>query len=258
MKITVIDVGASRGTFSEYIAKQSNDIFVVAIEPQVEVARKIRTRRNLKVEEVAIGDSFSNGTKRPFHVMANSELSTFLDVNSEIDPELWENHLPSLKEICTIDVPIISLRDLMEKHHISKIDFLKIDTQGSDFEVLESAGDRIDDIHAAVLEFPYRKDSALYSGEIEVAEALSRLSKLGFSPIRVVPNGAGECNVFVTNKNFSINSYFDLEKKLKLRSAPTLKIEEPEISRLVLSYIIINFRGTAKKILDTLFYLKRN
>ena len=77
---------------------------------------------------------------------------------------------------------------------------------------------------SCVLEFPYSKNSSLYSEEIDISEGIEELGKIGFSPVRIVPNGAGECNAFFLNTNYSIEDYFQMEKELGFNIAPTLKI----------------------------------
>jgi hypothetical protein len=112
----------------------------------------------------------------------------------------------------------------MNTHEIPHIDFLKIDTQGTDLEVLESAGRKISAIKALGMELPYSAESALYESETHLKIALERVQSLGFSPMRIIPNGGGECNLFLRNENLGFSDYFQIEEEMRLESAPTLKI----------------------------------
>jgi hypothetical protein len=74
------------------------------------------------------------------------------------------------------------------------------------------------------LEFPYSSKSAIYSNEKSLAEGIEILTGYGFTLMRVVPNGGGECNAFFRNVSISLQEYFQIEEDLNFRKAPTLKI----------------------------------
>jgi len=232
LKRVVIDIGASFGLFSNYIANlsiknnNSYSIQVFAVEPIPKVAAQIGERKNLVVINKAIVDSarIPESGFLSFNVMKNSELSSFLEINSEIDSDLWYSHMQSLIVESEISVPCLTLENLFQEYSIDSVDFLKIDTQGNDLEVLLSAGDNIHKIKSCVLEFPYTKESAIYSNEKDIIEGIEILRKLDFIPVRIVPNGAGECNAFFRSSKFSIEEYFEMEEVLGFQSAPTLKI----------------------------------
>ena len=124
----------------------------------------------------------------------------------------------------TIEVPAFTLEQFITSNKIPCIDFLKIDTQGLDLEVLESAGRKTSTIKAAVLEVPYSVETALYESETDLSVALEKVKLLGFSPVRIVPNGGGECNLFLRHRSFSVADYFEMERELGFAQAPTLKI----------------------------------
>jgi FkbM family methyltransferase len=232
MRRTVIDVGASYGLFSSFIADLSkkngnnNSIEVFAIEPIPSVASQIHTRTNLHVINKAIMPLhlIPPSGYLPLKVMKNSELSSFLEINPSINKNLWENHLSQLRLEVELNVPCTTLEQIIREFSIDKVDFIKIDTQGTDLEVLLSSGSEISKVMSCVLEFPYTKDSAIYSQEKEVNEAILYLNKIDFIPIRIMPNGSGECNVFFLNKKYSLEDYFQMENELKFSKAPTLKI----------------------------------
>lgn len=224
--LNVVDVGASVGKFASYIAASKLNVNVVAIEPIPDIAAEIPKAANLTIVNKALcaAEKIPKNGKRKFNRMVWSELSTFNDVNADLDKDLWVHHLPGLEVSTEIEVECCTLETLLMDLRIAAIDFLKIDTQGSDLEVFLSAGDFLPKISSAVLEFPYTKDSSLYEEEPDIIQAIQRLSDVNFFPVRIVPNGAGECNLFVRNGSFSVESYFQLEKMLELEIAPTLKI----------------------------------
>jgi len=170
LKRTVLDIGASYGLFANFIAnlstelENSSSISVFAVEPIPHISAKIGERHNLKVIQAAIV-AFelipSTGTK-DFNVMKNTELSTFLEINPNLDNNIWKDHISSLQVVEVVQVRCVTLKSLMVENRITKVDFIKIDTQGMDIEVLLSAGTEISDILSCALEFPYSTETAIY------------------------------------------------------------------------------------------------
>lgn len=197
-------------------------VTVVAVEPIPSAAAQIQPRANLIVIEKAI---LSKNGKEKLKVAKNDELSSFKVLNHAIDRNLLDFHLSYMEIVEEIVVDCITLEELINQLHIDEIDFLKIDTQGTDLEVFLSAGIHLSKIKSAVLEFPFTTNSSLYEDEVDVKEAIRILGENGFFPIRLLPNGAGECNLFICNLNFSINDYLLLEKELCFYEAPTLKFQ---------------------------------
>lgn len=232
MNRTVLDIGASYGLFANFIANRSSDpenpfcIQVFAVEPIPHISARIGERPNLKVIQGAIVASQeipATGTK-DFKIMTNTELSTFLEVNPNLDNEIWKDYISSLQVVDVIQVPCLTLEKLMLENGITRVDFIKIDTQGTDLEVLLSAGMQISKILSCVLEFPYSTENAIYSNENSLLEGIEILDRHGFVVMRVVPNGGGECNVFFLNSRITIEEYFQIEAELDFGRAPTLKI----------------------------------
>lgn len=227
----VVDIGASHGLFTNYVAamyrdRRNNQIKIFAVEPIPEVASRIDRRENIVVVAAAVLPEHQipkTGTVQ-FNVFSNVELSSTLHLNEKLDTEVWKEHLSGTEAARVIEVPAITLKQLMDTHKIPHIDFLKIDTQGTDLDVLESAGRKISAIKALVMELPYSAESALYESETHLKIALERVQSLGFSPMRIIPNGGGECNLFLRNVSLAFSDYFQIEEEMRLESAPTLKI----------------------------------
>lgn len=262
MNRIVIDVGASYGLFSNFIADRSvnskagDSIQVFALEPIPQVANKIRARSNLKIINAAILSSELiplSGT-RLLRVMQNSELSSFMELNAQLDRELWKSHESSLVEVSQIPVKCMTLEQVIRENSIGKVDFLKIDTQGTDLGVLLSAGKEISKIMSCVLEFPYTRHDAIYSNEKDISEAIETLGELGFYPIRIVPNGGGECNAFFLNSRFTIQEYFQMENELRFDQAPTLKIgkHNPLVNKTHVEKITYFLKNWIKRVIINL------
>ena len=102
---------------------------------------------------------------------------------------------------------------------------MKVDCQGFDLDVLESSKSKVSVIKSLVMEFPYDSKSSLYEQENSLHEGYMRAHELGFRLARVVPNGAGEANIFLYNHKISLLEYFQIEDKLELFNCPTLKLK---------------------------------
>lgn len=220
--MNIIDIGASIGKFSDYVARDPENR-VIAVEPLPDIASQIPHRENLTVFVSAIRDV--DAPQKEIFTRSNySEPSSFLAPNPNIDKDLWQHHLQAAIPIQQVEVEVLSLKQLLIKSRMEYVHFLKIDAQGLDLEVLHSSRDSIEAIQSAVLEFPYDDESALYKNEPSLIEGLSRANEMGFLPARIVPNGGGECNVFLYNKKHGLSNYLNIENQLKLFDAPTLKL----------------------------------
>lgn len=227
-KLLVVDIGASSGEFALYVASQQNT-YVLAIEPLPDVVRSIVRLSNLEIHQLAIRNVLEPTTA----IIARrrySELTSFLPTKADLNQELWSHHAPLAEVSEEVRVPVESLESLLDRTGIPRVDFLKIDAQGLDFEVLQSAGKRIQDVAAVVLEVPYSPNCSLYEGEVSVYEVMTWAHESGFTLVRLVPNGGGEANLFLANNEFGLARYFELEDELRLGQCPTLKLGEPRVA----------------------------
>jgi FkbM family methyltransferase len=141
---TVIDVGANIGVFATYAATRAEGVKVYAFEPFPDNVAWLR--KNVE------GSGLSN--IRIFQqAVAGSTAKRFL----ESDPEDWIMH--SLKEekqdaSSGIEVDCISLDDVMSREGIERCDLLKLDCEGSEYEILwNSSPDTLRRVRKIVAEF---------------------------------------------------------------------------------------------------------
>ena len=242
----IVDVGASVGLLSTYMAKISKGNIVYAIEPLSDIAESIEKLPNTTVicRAICSQEKIPASGKRIFKRMKWTELSTLNEVKTKIDAEINAGYLEGIEVDLETEVKCSTLEDLIREFSISTVDFLKIDTQGNDLEVFLSAGIFLKNVKLAVLEFPYISEKSMYEDEIDLLSALKELSKYNFFPVRVIPNGAAECNLFIRNGNLSLESYFELEKELRFDEAPTLKLglHNPYINMTKRSLLLMNLK----------------
>jgi len=122
---TVFDVGAHHGEFAERLLRDFSTAAVHAFEPVPDSFQLLQARfckhKRVFAHELAMGKQ----TERlPIHLKAGSTGCSFVDSTGAVGRT-------------TVDVT--SVDDFAESHSISRIDLLKIDTEGFELEVLQGA-----------------------------------------------------------------------------------------------------------------------
>lgn len=121
----VVDIGAHIGVFSVFAATSSTAGKVFALEPfppNYELLQKnisLNCLRNVvSIRKAIAGEP---GKRRLFVSPVNTGAHSLQ---------------PGYLGLESIEVEAISLRDLIDEHRIDKIDYLKIDCEGSEYEIL--------------------------------------------------------------------------------------------------------------------------
>ena len=197
---------------------------MIAVEPIPELATALIAKAldlnlaNLVVREVAIdttrgvktfhvNDAFSMGTSSLLVFSSPSKLHNY-----------WASR-PDSQQTRTIAVRCITLEDLINeilqsifpvKKIESNIDFIKIDAQGKDLEVLLSAGKYAETITAGMFESPVVSKESMYEGqENSVTEYFGQLTNLGYKVYSLKPNDPRlmEYNIYFHQQGIDINQH---------------------------------------------------
>jgi len=170
-----IDVGSHLGTMSFPAAKRNPGLEVYAFEPNLRLGTQTwGVLPNFKLIPLAIAEK--NGFA-DFYVNSDVGSSSLLPFNQEGLRRWVGGHL--MKVESRVSVPTIRLDCFMDWAGISKVDYLKIDTQGADLSVLKSAGERIRDIRKIMLEVAVTP-VPLYEGAATRPEVIAYLKHYGF------------------------------------------------------------------------------
>lgn len=200
------DIGANEGVFAIQIAKNEPKTFVMAFEPIPKLVSSITKStthlKNFMILRNAISDF--NGEAR-FNISPESQYGDFscsslLDFSDKSKTD-WPGR-EDFKVIDYIDVDVIRLDSLIIEYKIPKIDYLKIDTQGSDLKVLEGMGEFISIVRAGTMEAA-AKESILYNGQNTQEQSIQFLESNGFEITKIESNDVhgNEVNIDFVNRN---------------------------------------------------------
>jgi len=172
---TVLDVGANVGQFATSLRQVGYCGRIISFEPLSEAYALLCQRaKNDPLWDIftrcAIGD-YNGETK--INISANSESSSILDMMEE-----HSNAAPKSIYVGTESCPIYTLDFVTNQiiNHTGEI-FLKIDTQGFEWEVLDGAGNTLQNVRGILLEVSLIE---LYAGQRLWKDVIQRIEKEGF------------------------------------------------------------------------------
>lgn len=223
----IVDVGANFGEFAIEIAKRNPNQLVIAIEPIPDLCMKINTKiyteniSNIKVLQYAIDtiERIDYLNVAAHHDWGVSSLLEF-DESKIKEDEYWKTRSDMYFDT-KIEVQVKSLESIFDELSIhEKIDFIKIDTQGLDLNVLKSAGKYIDSIQAGMIEVSISTKLGLYQNEnYDLQNILNWLEDAHFEGYALKPNdpASNEFNLYFCRKG--IHPKF-IEEGLSLKNLP--------------------------------------
>lgn len=175
-----IDVGAHLGETTMQHARLNPSLIVFAFEPNWSLARQMMGKLpNFVVLPMAVWDR--DGIAE-FYLNAEDETSSLLP----FDPDAlqkWKGGERMRVESRAV-VPTMRLDTFLQSMNVQTVDYLKIDTQGADFAVVRSAGERLKDIQTVKLEVditPVR----VYQGSASREDVVAYMESKGFTLLRV-------------------------------------------------------------------------
>jgi FkbM family methyltransferase len=142
---TIVDVGANIGLFSIWAATRCEGGRVIAVEPSPRMAdflRKnaARNRKSVTVIQAACGGAQGKGALyTPYGDEARNTLNTL------------DSSVPAR---ALADVEILTLEELFKRSDIETCDFLKLDCEGSEYDIVLNSPPRVlEKIHQIALEY---------------------------------------------------------------------------------------------------------
>ena len=141
-KLVSLDVGAQGGFFNESIFPKKYDPFFdpIVVEPIPDEARKLEDE-NYKVISKGL---WSEKCKKKLYILGNRPESSSMyrpnpDVFSLYDFKEKDFNLFDVTN--EIDIECTTIKESLNKFKVNNLDFLKIDTQGAELEILKGMGE---------------------------------------------------------------------------------------------------------------------
>lgn len=181
----IFDVGANVGEWSSYVRKTNNGADIYAFEPipdiySILLARLGDKAYGLHTHQIALG---CVNAKKDLYVYAKNieftGMSSFYRREEIIEKNF--NLVPT-----KISVNVRSLDSFCNDYVIRCIDFLKIDTEGSEFDVLKGAAKLLQTGAIKVIQFEYGGTYA--SANIKLHDVYMFLKSFGYHVFQILPN----------------------------------------------------------------------
>ncbi len=124
----IVDVGANHGTWTRETLKYFPDAYYTLLEPQYWMQDSIKDllENNKKIKFNAVGAGAQEGTFN-FTIVNRDDSCSFRYTEAEAKAEGFEQ----------IEVPVVTLNNLLAQSNLPTPDIIKIDAEGLDIEVLK-------------------------------------------------------------------------------------------------------------------------
>ena len=225
-KPAFFDIGANNGSTTIDLARQNEWLNFYAFEPTPEMYKKIEEQTKDLDNYILIKKAASNFNGKAKFNVSGTELSpgvgwgcsSLLDFSekSKIDSSEYGWHFSGVAEdgsyiewdrqdfIKTdeIEVEVITLKKFIEENNITEIEYLHLDAQGSDLNILKGMEEKISLVKAGQMEAARKKD-ILYNDQNTLEESIKFLEENGFK-ILLIQNGdpqENEANIYFSKKD---------------------------------------------------------
>ena len=162
----ILDIGANIGTYSSWIAKFRPDSLIYAFEPQRLIYQMfcgnmaVNNYQNVYAYNMGLSN---NSTTIKVQELDYTVVNNFGAYSLQEDLLLNKSSYHSVLDITTVD-------NFVAKHELSKVDFLKIDVEGMDVEVLQGARETLSKYRPSML---VEYDNTRFSKKDEIIAELS-------------------------------------------------------------------------------------
>lgn len=140
--LTLIDVGSNRGQSIDFFVKNFNVKKTIGFEPNKKLfnslTKKYKNHQNIKIFNLGVSSKSDNMI---FHENVLDETSTFENINQS---SKYANRKARILGIKTEElfkekyhVECVTLNQFLSKNKIIKVDILKVDVEGHEYEVLK-------------------------------------------------------------------------------------------------------------------------
>lgn len=168
----VFDIGAHKGRWTKEHKKIIQDAAFYLFEANQEHFDKLNSRG----ERVFIGVLSYNGLPAKFYKKIGTGDSLYKENTVHYSDENY------------VLVDTRTLAQVVQENKLPQPDFIKLDVQGAELDILEGAGDLIDECKLILAECPI---SPYNIGSPEIGDYLNYFKKIGFTPLRITEQHRG-------------------------------------------------------------------
>lgn len=169
---TVVDVGANVGQFGALLRSAGYRGRIVSVEPLSGAYAVLSRRAARDGSWSTFRAAVSEGSSATMHVAANSYSSSLLPMTDTHVTAAPGSEIRGVEDVPCITVPELFANYRMEPERT----LLKVDTQGFEDRVLDSAGDLLDHVAAIQLELSFVE---LYAGQALFDDLVARVRSRG-------------------------------------------------------------------------------
>ena len=150
----LFDVGANVGTYSQTLLTIFNESKIYAFEPLPACALKLEVLKKTYGNRLFINNLGVSNQEESFeiHTYSNDLGSEHASIYSEVLTTLHKS-----KQVETIVCKATTIDNYCENNNIEKIDLLKIDTEGHEFNVLLGAKRMLEENRISIIQFEFNE-----------------------------------------------------------------------------------------------------
>lgn len=172
--ITVVDIGCRWG-FADKFLDNSGNLIIYGFDPDVEECERLErayNSKNIRLVPVALADESGRKniylTKEPACSSLYRPIKYLIDANPALD---------CAREVSQAEVQVTTLDKWARTNRVNNIDYMKIDTQGSELDILKGAKNTLKKVRILEVEVEFNQ---IYAGQPVFSDVDKFLRTHGF------------------------------------------------------------------------------
>ena len=202
--VIILDIGANVGIYTLPFSRMCSDGQIYAFEPDPENFRQLTNNINLnKLKNVHLFDFAMQDnpdvTELEFHIKRS------IDGDKLINNGLSTLERTSYHNVANCKVTCSTIDKFVKAHNLERLDFIKMDVEGSEYKVLSGSKKSINE-HSPIIQYEYVTTHDKRIGYSNTKKCFEFLKKMGYrqyvikNDVRLVElkeydQGLSDCNV---------------------------------------------------------------
>lgn len=203
---TIFDAGANIGDYSKEIKKSFPRSKIYAFEPNINTFKSLDDKlSSTDIKRFCVGLG-SCASRQKLYTYASDSESQHASVYKEVLSDLHK-----ADEILEVEFETVSLDEFCEEHEIETVDFLKIDTEGHELEVIVGAKKKISEGKIGIIQFEFNEMNIISRVFLkDFYDALSNYNIYRIDSKRLIPL----FNYDSSNEIFKFQNFLAVKKSL--------------------------------------------